>query len=1105
MQLILPLLCAVVTVQTLSGQSPSFEWNIATSPVKTDLTRLEMLSPSEGFAVGTYLLQCREGVWSMMPGLPWTSSVNAFQLIDRRTLYAASLEPTNESFLYRYDGALWRRTPHPMANFITAISLNKNGRGWLGGWGELAYTDGRSWRMYPPPPGVSSVHGIIGSSDRDLQIFTGGMGIYRFEHGSWKMVMPAESLHAFKAFGQERAMVIRGSTVIEYRDSKWTVHSSHPMLRFIVSLYREPNGTVWGTGAGGLLMRFRSGRWERITLPVTEQLNDLSIFSGKGGTIVGKNGTILSLVPHRTGASVTVGFRVEKLFISGKGLDGEYGAAIEDVNEDGKNDLYTVNLYNPNLLFINHSGSGGLFRDETVMRNAAGGIADTSIVTIRDIDQGIGVADLDNDGDRELLILSLVGHNNLLLNTGKGFFFDVSHQKGRGTFPYGRSNSVCFADVENDGDLDMFIANESSTNRLFLNNGDGYFSDATGSSGLETERGGVCSVFGDIDGDGKSDLVVTNWTDRCRMYRNVSSLENGVRFVDITERSGIGGAVYERSNGAAFGDIDNDGDLDLFIAKRRSPNKLFRNDGNGRFADISREAIGTDTLISYGVCFADMDNDGWLDLYLTNVGANRFYRNEGDGRFSDKTFEYGIQHSGYNTGSATGDADGDGDIDLYSSTYINGESVLFINNLNDSNFVTVRAEGTLSNRDAVGAVVRLYEGGKGGDASALLQHREVTSGSGYASHSALEIHFGADRGKRYDITVRFPASGITRTAEGVMGGTRLILREEDGYQRSATLFHKFLERETADPRSREEVWKFLVMLLFSAGSVLLGERRGAWDRSRQIVIHAPAVIIFVLQSVLYFYERSALTAMLPLGTVLVYYTVVHLYHERVVLKRTALLEKENTRNQIARDLHDDIASTLSSATIYLNVLQHSLKRRSVKQNELMKKINEAIGSASDGMTDIVWAVSPKHDTLGALISRIRIMIAESASAHSLVTEFHIGEFDEQTAVSPIARRNIYLIFKEGMNNIRKHAQASSVSFSVRRAGNRIVCSLKDDGCGFTDDQRQRKKEGEQLLHGNGVGNMKNRAEEIGAEFRILSGEQNGTTLQLSIEMMQLHH
>jgi signal transduction histidine kinase len=1051
------------------------------------------------------------GRWEMMSGLPWSSTLNALRVNGPADIYAATIEETNESHLYHFDGVRWKQMAHPLANFITDIALDSRGRGWLGGWGELAYFDGTRWKRYPPTPGVSTVLATFGETDADLMIYAAGSGFYRLVDSSWVMDVAIDTIHAFSSDGRMNALTVSGSTLWHWNRGKWSRHSSSSLLQRAVSVRRTATGALVAVGKGGMIARFRDGDWEQIPSPVSEQLNDIVLFSGSEGWIVGNNGTILRLMESDPApVSIPAGFMKKQLFKSGRGLEGEYGVAMEDLNQDGRNDIYTVNLYNQNFLFINQtSGSGGEvhFRDESEMRNGSGGEADTTIYTIRDIDQGVGVADIDNDGDKEIYLCSLVGHNSLLLNKGDGFFIDVSHQEGRSAVPSGRTNSVCFADADNDGDLDLFVANESSTNRLFENNGNGFFTDVTVSAGLSTERGGVSSAFGDVDNDGRSDLIVTFWTDRCRLYKNVSVPGSGIRFEEVTARAGIGGEPYERSNGTAFGDIDNDGDLDLFIAKRKGMNRLFLNDGTGQFTDISALAIGTDTMISYGVCFADLDNDGFLDLYVSSVGGNRFYRNNGGGKFSDKTYEYGLQHSGYNTGIAAGDADGDGDIDVYSATYIDGESALFVNTLNTKNFITVTVEGTVSNRDAVGARVSLYRGGFAGNREGFLQMREIGSGSGYSSHQALAVHFGVLDGDQYDIVVQFPASGIVQILKNVPAGTQCRVSEETGTARLATLTTKIVDRLLVDPRIRIEGMELLLVLLLMTGSVNWGRKRSGWSNTQQVLFHTPALVLYLGLVVFFFYDRSFLAEVLPLLSVLTVFAVLHLYYERVVLKRAGIREKENTRKQIARDLHDDIASTLGSATIYLNVLRNSVRRPNAMQSVLLKKIDDAISSASEGMTDIVWAIAPKHDTLGDLTARIRILISETTSAHNMTAAFTIGEIDERQPVSDIVRRNIYLIMKEGMNNIRKHAQAESVTLTIRSTERKLEFILADDGRGIAlpASERNMQQNDALILHGNGMGNMQNRAQEIGAVFEVRPRKGGGTEVYLSIEMMQLHH
>lgn len=1079
-------------------------WSVVPSSVRSDLLSLSLWGTGEGFAAGRYLLRLHAGRWEPA-AVPWRSDIWSFSVVRPGIAYVATVEPTNISQLYRFDGTAWRTLSHPLANFISSIRLDEQGRGWIGGWGQVAHCDGVRWRMYPPVPHVNHVLGIFGTTDADLQIVTNESGIFALRNGAWVTVLSGDSLHALSAYGEISPFVADGSVLREWNGGRWTEHSSDPRIRAITRCRRAPDGSLYAVGKGGLLLHFLHARWEMIPLPVQCDLYDIAFRADGSVWIAGANGSLLTNGPFTgsTGFPPAAGFRAERLWSSGKGLDGEYGAAFEDVNGDGMPDLYSVSLYNQNLLFMNRTAAGSgrpEFRDETMQRNVPGGEADTTTYSIRDIDQGVGVADLDDDGDREIITTSLVGHNNLFLNTGEGYFRDVSHQARRGMQPNARSNAVAVADVDNDGDLDMFVTNENGSNRLFLNDGAGRFDDVTASSGLATERGAVAASFADVDGDGRSDLAVSFWTDRCRMYRNVSSPDSGVHFEEITDRAGIGGAAYERSNGVAFGDIDNDGDPDLVIVKRRSPNALYRNDGSGRFTDISYR-LGTDTLVSYGVCIADLDNDGWLDLFITNVGTNRFYRNNGDGTFTDRTFAYDLQSDGYHTGAAAADVDDDGDLDLYSCAYINGESKLFINLADDSASVRITVTGTRSNRDAVGAIVRLFAEGRGGDRSAVLQYREITSGSGYSSHDPLQVHFGVDRKKRYDVEVIFPATGIRKMIRSVSAGMKLSVVEETGSEAMITRSVRWIRRTAIDPQMRGEGIAAAVILILFSFSLRWGIRRNGWGPRRQMLVHGAAFLLYIFLADRFFYESSlflrSLSVLLPLLSLL----ILHLYVERVVMKKNSDADRQRTRDRIARDLHDDIASTLGSAAMYLTVLNGTIRRPTRQQKELMDRTSDAVRSAAEGMTDIVWSVAPRHDLLGDLIARIRLLVTDTMSMHGVRTEVEIGPMEESLSVSDLVRRNLYLIMKEGVNNITKHAGASTVVLRAGVSGEELRIVLTDDGNGFPADPSRR----DTVLHGHGLHNMRQRAAEIGAVFTVQQRADSGVELSIALELMRLHH
>jgi len=292
---------------------------------------------------------------------------------------------------------------------------------------------------------------------------------------------------------------------------------------------------------------------------------------------------------------------------------------------------------------------------------------------------GVAWGDYDNDGDLDLYVANYNEANVLYRNNGDGTFTDVTDEAGVSC--RGHSRGVAWGDYDNDGDLDLYVANDGA-NVLYRNNGDGTFTDVTSEAGVSC-TGSSCGVaWGDYDNDGDLDLYVANFYEANVLYRN-----NGDgTFADVTSEAGVGYTGYSR--GVAWSDYDNDGDLDLYVANYEA-NVLYRNNGDDTFTDVTDEAGVGYTGSSWGVAWGDYDNDGDLDLYVANYEANVLYRNNGDGTFTDVTGQAGVGCTGNSRGVAWGDYDNDGDLDLYVANYY-GANVLYRNN-GDGTFTMVGA------------------------------------------------------------------------------------------------------------------------------------------------------------------------------------------------------------------------------------------------------------------------------------------------------------------------------------------------------------------------------------------------------------------------------
>jgi hypothetical protein len=483
------------------------------------------------------------------------------------------------------------------------------------------------------------------------------------------------------------------------------------------------------------------------------------------------------------------------------------GCAFLDFDADGWQDI----------LLINGMDWAGHKRDRSTLRlyrnNRDGTFSDVTKSAGLDVElygMGVAVGDWNNDGYPDLYV-TCVGQNRLFRNTGKGAFVDVTKSSGLA----GRSalsTSAIWVDVDRDGLLDLFVCNyvrwsvendvfcsldgkqksyctpeayRGETCWLFRNNGDGTFKDVTATSGVfDTSSKSLGVAMLDIDQDGWPDLFVANDTQPNKLYRNQ---RNGT-FKEIGVESGVAFSRDGRARagmGVDAGDVDGSGRPT--IAVTNFDNEMigfYRPLGPGLYEDAaSSVGVGAPsrTTLGFGCVFGDVDLDGSLDLIVVNghidetvrnirgnVGyAQRpqLFLNQRNGTFRDAAPEAGAEFAEPRVGRglALGDFDRDGDLDLLLTTN-NGPARLFRNDqLAGHRSVRFRLVGTQSNRDAIGATIRISSAG-------ASQSRMVKSGSSYLSQSELPVTFGVGQRDRVDrVAIEWP-SGRTEEFKNLAAG-----------------------------------------------------------------------------------------------------------------------------------------------------------------------------------------------------------------------------------------------------------------------------------------------------------------------------------------------
>ncbi|NIV03601.1 MAG: choice-of-anchor D domain-containing protein, partial [Calditrichae bacterium] len=392
------------------------------------------------------------------------------------------------------------------------------------------------------------------------------------------------------------------------------------------------------------------------------------------------------------------------------------GGSWGDFNNDGYIDLFVASDSGFNNLLYRNNGDGTFTQ-----------ITDGEIVNDGGHSRSASWADFDNDDDLDLFVANSNGEDNFLyVNNGDGSFVKIT--EGEIVNDGGHSTSAAWGDFDNDGFLDLFVANENEEdNFLYQNNGDGTFSKIRNSAAVNdggTSQG--CNWI-DFDNDRDLDLFVANGfpnNERNFLYRN-DSLGNFTRII-----SGSSIAVdAANSMGGSWGDYDNDGDLDLFVTNQSGQNNfLYRNDGDQGFSRISSAVIANDGGNSNGSAWGDFDNDGDLDLFVANDDNqnNFFYFNNGNGTFS-KNLEANIALDGGSSRAVIwGDVDHDGHPDLFVSNHgsSNSNNFLYLSTPGIRHWINLKLVGSVSNRTAIGTKVRLKARIRGAAQPAVWQVKE---------------------------------------------------------------------------------------------------------------------------------------------------------------------------------------------------------------------------------------------------------------------------------------------------------------------------------------------------------------------------------------------
>ncbi len=417
-------------------------------------------------------------------------------------------------------------------------------------------------------------------------------------------------------------------------------------------------------------------------------------------------------------------------------------------------------------LFVADAGQGL----NTLYRNLGNGhfsrLSSSSVSQEGGFSVGTAWGDYDNDNRPDLFLANL-GSNFLYHNDGGGAFTKVSGSAvGQAA---GNSTSCAWADYDRDGFLDLFVANIAAVNALYHNNRDGTFTRVTNGAIVTDVGSSVSCAWADYDQDGYPDLFVANSGGEDNvLYHN--DREGSFTRVTDGDVANDGGDSYC----AAWGDLDNDGDLDLFVGNFLQNNFLYENNGDGTFSALQNTGAVTDGGGSLACAWGDLDNDGLLDLVVANVHPPQFlYQNVGNGTFRRMTNGVFVLDYSPSQGILPADYDDDGDLDLLVVKAEGQTSGLYQNSGNTNHWIKVRCRGIRSNRSAIGTVIRVKAQIRG---VAQWQVRQIAGGQGTGEVSP-EALFGLGDASQVDvIEVTWP-TGSRQTYYRLTADQKLVIQE----------------------------------------------------------------------------------------------------------------------------------------------------------------------------------------------------------------------------------------------------------------------------------------------------------------------------------------
>ncbi|MCF6270331.1 MAG: FG-GAP-like repeat-containing protein [Melioribacteraceae bacterium] len=882
-------------------------WQFDNSPTRQNLARLDMVSDSIGWAISYdgLLLKYESNKWKIVDTLNSISKYNfttedstiinfdnigdlyAIRVMDDKNGWIAVNNVYQHFYvLSQFDTKNLKYSANHFSVKIRAMDFWHSNIGYAVGEGGGYFLNKKKWVPLKLPISVDFKTVKMVSESKVFICGRNGTLLVGNEKG-WQQIDTEinEILRDIDFISENEGWIVgNGGTILHYKDgviNQQIVESVNDL--WAVDMVSATSG--FAVGKNGTILQYNGNFWDVVEIATKADLHDIELFNSTSGFIVGAQGTILKLTSELTDESSQHTFLfADQVHLGSKYLmdriDDVYGITIADFNNDLHPDIYITGYKSLNHLLLNN-GSG--YYKDYVIESGTGGNIETRVGKEK-YEFGSIASDFDRDGDVDLLLAGKRNTTRYYKNDGNAKFTNFTLHTN---LPKGLNLiDGAVGDLNEDGYPDFVFADETRGLLVFLNDKYNRFYEVNIDS-LNLDKTGIRAVkIADINNDNHQDILA--------VYQNRTPFflfNNGKVQFTLNENEIIKGEFPSFTNSISFADFNTDGYNDFYICSQDGNDAIFiYNKENKIFENKSSAWNIKKGGRSYTAVAEDFNLDGFVDLFVSRYGQDLLYLNTGKLNFNevgkDTIYAKAGFLSGFNTGAASSDIDNNGSLDLLVGNSDYWSSILQ-NSLNKDSFIKIYLTGVEDTKEALGAKIWIWKGGKEHTLQNLLGFKEITPSNGLFSQNSEVTIFGLGNNNRVDVKIRF-LNGGTKIIKDVPKGTVLnIVQSSFFLQQSYKISRGFLQ-VLHMPNMIWKIVKFILFSILTYGSLRYIEYRYRW-RPTHILLYIFAIIFLYLFLLIFVPVEGFLYNIFPFGMIL--FTLIVLMAVNEPIRKANLVQR----------------------------------------------------------------------------------------------------------------------------------------------------------------------------------------------------------------------